>query len=477
MKKHLLFLLIVFIAVSAHGQNPIPNGNFEQWTSGTFDYPLNYPFTSNYQAFYTFHVPFNVTKSTDAYHGNYAVKMITNATSIDTVPGSIWNENPDAKKPRTGAMPYNQKPTGIRGYYKYNGSSTDSVNIMVLFSKNGNTLEGENFYRLGGVHDTYTLFNITFNPPLVETPDSVSFAAASSFVKGDGTIVTGSTLLLDSVSFTGVSSQPAMMNGDFELWDNRTLSKPNNWEKDGYDFEFSNRTTDAVKGNYALELKTYVKKTNSAKAGLVSTGYYPSNCDHDGCQEQGGFPFSEQIDTLAFYYKYVPSGIDTAYIELNFKKNGNSIHWDTINLIASQSYTYFEFPINMNLAPDTVIINIGSSIQNDIPMSCVGSDLKIDEIHFKSQTISTGINTLTSDLGDEIGIFPNPSNGKFQIKSLSATIKELEIYDVLGKVIYSNAQFNQIKSGEIDVSKSNKGIYFVKIFDGMKFYTKKVLIE
>ena len=48
MKKNLLLLSLAIIAMTvAYGQSSIPNGNFEQWTSQSFDNPQNYPYTSN----------------------------------------------------------------------------------------------------------------------------------------------------------------------------------------------------------------------------------------------------------------------------------------------------------------------------------------------------------------------------------------------------------------------------------------------
>jgi hypothetical protein len=46
-------------------------------------------------------------------------------------------------------------------------------------------------------------------------------------------VVAGSELILDYVSFTRVSSQPKMMNGDFEFWENQTIYTPENWYING----------------------------------------------------------------------------------------------------------------------------------------------------------------------------------------------------------------------------------------------------
>lgn len=392
MKRHLLLLSLAFIAITAFGQNPIPNWNFEAWTSSTYDYPQNYPITSN-QDCIRYSIPFNVTKITDAYHGTYAVQLTTNTneSAKDTAFGYFINTNPDGNPSSwTGGMPYSQKPTGIRGYYKYNVATADSGTILVAFSKGGLNI-GSYFFNIGGIKNDYTLFHFTFIPALSETPDSVIFAALScKLVNGEPLGVPGSTLLIDSVSFTGVSSQPTLMNGDFESWQTQTSILPDSWYLDGGQEVGVYQTTDAVEGQYAIELKTYLGNTNNhpaARAGRISTGYYPNNCN-DNCNELGGYPFSNQNDTLTFYYKYNPSGSDSATVSLNFKKDGANIGWGGIKLLASSTFQYKEIPFNVGQTPDTVIIDIQSSSWNDTLLSFIGSDLIVDAIHFKSQVIT-----------------------------------------------------------------------------------------
>jgi len=482
MKKHLLLLSLVCIAITAHGQNSIPNGNFETWTSGTFDYPQNYPFTSNTDEFFQYHLPFNVTKITDAYHGTYAVQLTTNASATDTAFAFLLNKNPNTNNgPNTwtGGMPYNQKPKGIRGYYKYNVATADSATILVAFSKAGSNIRTY-FLTIGGIHNTYTLFNLTFKPALTVTPDSVIFAAIScKLLNGQQPHgPAGSTLKLDSVSFTGVSSQPALMNGDFESWQSQTYNNPANWYVQSDNGNGFNRTTDAVKGNYAIELKTFPGNVNNhpaAQPTQISNGFYPKNCNQ--CYQMGGYPYSHQTDTLAFYYKYTPANAsDSAWVSCSFKKNGINIWFIGKGLHATASYQYVEIPFNIfGQTPDTAITSIQSSSWNDTSLSYVGADLKIDEIHFKSQPLTTSIFNYEND--NTIHIFPNPSNGKIQIQCSGLNVQSLEIYNMLAEKVYSTTKILQQILNEIDLSRLQKGIYFVKFYNEEKIYTKKIIIQ
>lgn len=481
MKKQFLLLCLALIGIATYGQNSIPNGNFENWTTYSYDYPQNYPWNSNL-AFSNYTAP-NVIKTTDAYHGNFAVQITNSISNGDTAFGFIVNANPPGNLAQAhGGMPYNQKPTGIRGWYKYNQSEVDSGSIIVIFSKGGNNI-GTYYFEIGGVKSSYTLFNKTFIPALATTPDSViigflscKFNAGMDNPHG----IPGSTLILDSVSFTGVSSQPTWLNGDFESWQSQGLLTPDDWfVNNGYTNGAVgvSRTTDAAKGSYAIELTTYLGNNNNiteAQPSWISTGYYPNKCNNN-CYEHGGNPFSNQTDTLVFYYKYAPAHLtDSARLNINFIKNHSQFDGRTVIILALSNYTYVEVPFSINQAPDTVIIDIYSSLWNDTAVSYVGADLKIDNIYFKSQ-ISTGINQLTN--GNAISVVPNPSNGKFQIKSSGINMQNLEICDILGKTIYSNAKFIQQNSKEIDLSRTSKGIYFVKVYDGSKIYVEKIIIR
>ncbi len=464
MKKKLLLLCLVFVVIRVHGQTPsTPNGDFEQWTSGTCDNLQNYPINSNAQNFFRYHLPFNVVKTTSAYHGTYAAQLSTNASVADTSFGYFINANPDgAPFEWTGGMPYSEKPTGIRGYYTYNIATADSATIIIAFSKAGVNV-GTYIYPIGGIHNTYTLFDFDFNPALSVTPDSVVFGVLSCKLGQDGpTGIPGAILKIDSVSFKGVGSQPALMDGDFELWNSQTFNSPNNWYSQGDNTSAVNRTTDAKKGSYALELQTYLTEYNNhqvAQPGYVSTGYYSENCNN--CPIQGGYPFSNAIDTLTFWYKYEPSGNDTASVFLYFKKNGAGVFATGMNLHAAATYQYMEIPFNTMQAPDTVIVQLQSSAWNDTLPSFAGSNLKIDELHFKSQSVVTNIFNYRNERG--LSIFPNPTTGKIQIHSSGSIVQHIEIYNVLGESVYKETYFKQQTLNEADLSNFQKGIYSVKI--------------
>ncbi|MDR3705044.1 MAG: T9SS type A sorting domain-containing protein [Paludibacteraceae bacterium] len=465
MKKLLLLLFVTVVAFTASGQTYIPNGNFETWTSGTYSTPQNYLYSSSSEKVSSFlknSVSFNVVKSTSSYAGNYAVQLSTVLVGADTVTGYFLNSSPNSGSASTwhGGVPYTQKPTGIRGYYKYNVATADSALIIVAFSKAGSNI-GTYSKKIGGIHSSYTLFNLTFSPALTQTPDSVIFAATSSYsVMSNKSGPIGSTLVIDSVSFTGAASQPTAFNGSFETWADSTVSVPSGWYLDNGNESITgvHKTTTAYKGSAAVELKTYLGKMNNQKAarpGYISTGYYTDNCGGN-CTQHGGQPFTNQIDTLAFYYKYTPSGSDSAQVTVNLKKSGSSIGWYSAILHSASSWTYVEIPVANITVPDTVIINAQSSYYADSLVSFVGSDLIVDNIQFKSQPLAAIFNVKADN---SVNIYPNPTSDAIQITGINGKAT-IQVSDINGKVFLTK----QVTSPEtVSLSSLPQGAYLVQI--------------
>jgi hypothetical protein len=480
MKKN-IYLLITALVFNffAKAQNSIPNGNFENWTSMTFDIPQYYTQCSNYEAFYKCMCAANEVKSTDSYHGGFAVQLTTQLGNGDTNVAYFTNANINGSPNQwTGGIPYTQIPTGIRAYYKCAIPSPDSGLILVNFKKSGVSI-GAFPITVYGTHSSYTLLSYTF-PVLPMNPDTVQFAAVSSDFK-DNIFVIGSMLKIDSVSFTGVTSQPANFNGDFETWTSVTLNRPNNWYLGGGGPNNAIgvlQTTDKYAGTYAAEMQTYLGDRcngnnnchSAAQGGSISTGYYPRHCS-GLCNQMGGNPFSKQNDTLCFYYKYVPAGGDSAQVDLNFRHLGNNV-WNTgAHLGAAAVYQYKEIIFNTMAPIDTVVVSFQSSLGQDTLLSFIGSDLKVDEVHFHSQPLATGIKTFDAAVG--IKIFPNPSNdGNFVVSNVNG-YDLVRVYNVYGQEVNASIKKeNDYAKIHIDIP----GAYFVYINSRGKTTTLKVIV-
>lgn len=411
MKKHLFTIFTTLFSTFLFGQS-IPNGGFESWNTVTYENPASYQ-TSNLHGDNGNIGPVNAIKTTDAYHGTYAIRLTTTLSGLDTSFAYFANGDP-GKNPPLGGMPYNQTPTGIRLHYKSNIMAGDSALILVMFKKNG-ALINQYFFAISSTQSSYTLYQKNFMPALSMMPDTVVFAAASSFPFGGNRGTPGNMIQIDSVLFTGVSSQPLTFNGDLELWQTINNSQIIGWNINGNNQGNNYQTTDAYSGSYALELQTQTPSFGGG-GGLQPSEAITGQWTYNG-PPKGGLPFSNMKDTLIFYYKYLPADpMDSASMYMTFFKNGNFLYGAQKRLKVAGGYTMFQYPINIpgTVAPDTMLISLASSSYSTwpIPNSFIGSDLKVDNMYLKSQKMPVANFNLPASgcLGQPIQLNDNSAN-------------------------------------------------------------------
>jgi len=89
--------------------------------------------------------------------------------------------------------------------------------------------------------------------------------------------------------------------------------------------------------------------------------------------------------------------------------------------------------------------------------------------------LSTGINSY-SNIDESFNIFPNPTNGLFNIVTSENGPYDIAIFDVVGKLIYQK-QNETTNNTQIDLSNVRKGIYFVSIIHNQEKFVRRLVIN
>ncbi|MEX2380468.1 MAG: T9SS type A sorting domain-containing protein [Vicingaceae bacterium] len=442
--KNLLLLTLVFICTLTTAQN-IPNSNFENWTTKSYD-TLDGYHSESPQMMQQFDTTL-ATKSTDAYQGNYSIRLETKTNGKDTLFGYFTSGEFGV----SNGFSYTQNPDSIVGYFKCNVQPGDSAGLVILFSLGGTPVYYETF-AFTGSQSIWSRFAFPLNSPL--TPDSVFIGAASSNAINGFNITPGSWLMLDSLHFVGSGITQQLPNLNFENWTTISYEDPDEWTTTNAltskDSVFAvTKTTDSYSQSYAMKIENI--DTNNSYVGIATSGEFGSS------GTIGGDPYNgSAIDTLQGYYKYSTSGVDTAGLVLIFRQSG-SISGLAIEMLPPiSSYTKFEVPFSNAQVPDSFRIDMASSFNN-----VMGSELYVDELVFKSILTSLDKN---SELLKNISLYPNPAKTQLNLEWFSETKQmNIEIIDGLGRVYQSRSSLPKNGKLGLDVSQLSSGLYFLRI--------------
>ncbi len=140
-------------------------------------------------------------------------------------------------------------------------------------------------------------------------------------------------------------------------------------------------------------------------------------------------------------------------------------------------------------SPLSITIPVGAALGNTImrvttkykpdglPTSCEnGADAEVEDYTLNVlASLSVNENEFNNFL-----IYPNPNKGTFNVKmnALSENNTNITVYDIRGRKVYDNrfvssSNFNE----EITLSNVQSGLYLVKVSDGLREVTKKIVIE
>lgn len=457
------------------------NGGFETWENRSFENPTGYPFTSNMlRVDGTF--PYNVSKTDFAQHGSHAIRLESDNMTENANFGFIVNQQPTAESPFkwTGGIPISEKPTGLQGYYMLHTVGLDSAMIMVHFSKNGVQL-GIYFLYLQPAPGDWTYFNKPFVPALTETPDSMILTLASGSNLG-GRSPAGSVLMMDNISLTGVTAQPAGMNGDFEDWTTVRKEIAPGWVCSDQENAGAHQTTNAAVGNYAMELRTTKHTNESGLTSIEPMWVCNGNWDRTVQNWVGGSPLTTLDDTLAFHYRYFPSAPDdTAQVSLMFKYQGQFIAFNQAYLLPNNAWQYQEVPLmgygpfGMSFPADSILLLFQSSLWDHKDLRYAGSTLLIDEVYFKSSKRSVAL--AETVVPNHPVLYPNPCQGLAWIHTGRTQPSRIDVFNLAGQTVLHLNSAASSADIPLNLNGLPAGLYLVRLSNAVLNRTFKLILK
>ncbi len=455
MRKLLSFMVVSLFTISGFTQNL----DFENWDQNTIlildDYNTmvsDNPMFGN----------LSVMRSTDHTDGSYSIRLETAlSTNNDTIFGYFANGDPENFS--GGAPTSLTNVDSIIGYYKYDIMPGDTALILCIGKYNG-SVTGGNFFPIVGTQSTWTRFAY---PVSAVATDTVITAAASSNAVNNIGITPGSYIMFDNVQLkSNTLGTENIPNYSFENWTDFI------WEDLAGGWLTTNRwasflpilpvskTTDAYSGTYACKLSTqFYAPSGDTIQGFMSFGEYTQS------GPMGGFPYSDQPDSVRWHFKSSFAGTDTAWVNIEFKKNGVGIAWNGEGVYSNDPvYQTTTQAVYLSQAPDTVFIAVSSG-RNP------GSEFIIDKIEF---LFPVGVYE-TYNI-QQIVEFPNPATDKlnFSMSFYKENNATIDIYSVDGKLLSTKNFYDLSGHNEVSVNISDlaNGTYIYKVSVGNETYTK-----
>ncbi len=465
MKTQILSLLSIFAMLGTIFQaksQEIPNGNMEGWSDvAAYENPVLYE-TSNFHL-YNSGGELNALKTTDAQDGNYALQLTTKAAPEVNVNGMAFIGYP-GENTIFGGIPFNQKPTAIKAWVKYDIKDLDTANIVVIF-KTSSYPNGIARLQLTGTQSEYTQVTITptWYLPSTIMPDTMTVVLTSSTTEEEAAPQVGSTITLDNFSFEGISDE--FPNFSFEDWETVNLEEPDSWiSSNGFTSNGTGtsviKSTDSFEGDYAAQIVTQ-KTIWGDYTGFLANCYVGNEAVY------GGMAVDDNPATISGYYKYEGIDSDSALLYARttyFDENTNQseiLEEVFVKLGNSSEYIPFEIPFEHTGAPlaDSLSIAFSSSNYDNEESVRLGSSLTIDDISIVYESDNIAEHKLQANVS------PNPASDevRFELSRFLNSSMKIEIYNAKGQIVKSQNIKMGATTTSLDVSGLKPGMYFYRL--------------
>jgi len=363
--KRLLLILISILTIKLMFGQLIQNPDFENWQlNDYFEYPQEWMIINEGEN--TNLLAHKVTG--DAQLDNYSIKINTIDDGSDILFGLLVYGDPGDGGNFKG-FPFDKTGNMFHFWYKANMQTGDMGMMMLILWKNGARIDSV-VYPIMTSQTNWTHAQFPVNTSLIQ-PDSMFLAILSSIPTDfGGNPVAGTWIQLDNLYFTnGMNPTPLTVpNYSFENWGIASAEDPVSWTTSNGEFELLMNDTanvtkyiDSYSGNYAAMFTNVVYSGKTFSAEMR----YNDN-------------FYSQPEKMFLAYKFLPNGLDTAQVGVNFYNNGNHVGGNWLNIYDNQStYNVTELSFFYMDFPDEIEIFIMSGknpnttlIVDDIRFSC-----------------------------------------------------------------------------------------------------------
>ncbi len=166
--------------------------------------------------------------------------------------------------------------------------------------------------------------------------------------------------------------------------------------------------------------------------------------------------------------------------DCDFDDDGESYDLGTAINVADGATT--SSPISITIPSDAAIGSTTMRVStkyNFDPTSCEnGADAEVEDYTIQVLDATASLDDVVFD---GFNLYPNPSNGSFNLKFDTASFErvQLQLFDVTGRLVGEKNYQNVTGrfSENISFSNTSKGLYLLKVINGSKQTTRKIVIE
>jgi len=429
--------------------NPIPNWDFEHWTTTEINAPKYWNIGGNVQI--------GMCSAND-----YAVGLYTGHT-LDGI-SMLINFNASDGENFTGGFPTSYRPNSMYVTLRYDVEHGDSAMVFVALKKQGTYVSENWFFITGTSHGQFVekTFDLVYLNN--EIPDSIQVGFTNSNPFNED-VFFNSSLEVCKLHFDETAL--ILPNMNFSETVKYDYEYPDSWGA-SYFYDIDNQTivmpfsksTDAFFNDYAICLQ--------AVFNAYDTLSYLSAVE----KENDYFPINEKHEFLQVYVKYAPELNDTARISVTIFDNGQHIGQGGIDIFEHIN-TWQELIIPI-FYWDTLATPNGANIhiQSTSWENPKNSVLCVDKLSFDGDFVPI---VKPHELKPDIVVYPNPFKDVLHIDFNGLYGQEflIEMFDLNGKRIYAEI-ITEIQHS-ISTGFLGNGLYLLRISSGKDLVLKKVI--